>query len=158
MNPNTGFVAQIFSSMILCFLSWGCSDEGPQTEELSRASGIYMLTELNVAPPQDIDGDGVASVNLLDELNCISGTLYLRADGTYALSLVGIEIVSVPNDRFFFACAPIRNSDSTWNIQNGSITLFADVTTTPYLLNDNELARIVGENLPGIQSVVYVKQ
>ncbi|GAB5472304.1 MAG: hypothetical protein Mars2KO_04030 [Maribacter sp.] len=150
-------VALLVSSTVALF---SCSDTNGSTSEreVSRASGTYILTELNVAPPQDIDGDGVISVNLISELNCISGILFLRPDGTYELNLTGVEVTSITNGRFFFSCGTPRNSDSTWNIQNGSVTLFADVTTTPYKLADNQLTRIVGEDLPGIQSVVYVKQ
>lgn len=126
--------------------------------ELSNASGTYILTELNVSPAQDINGDGMASINLLDELNCISASLSLRADGSYALNLTGIEVITIPNGRFFIACANPRNSDSNWNIQNGMITLFSDVTITPYTLVGDELTRTLGQDLPGIQSVIYVKQ
>lgn len=145
---------------LLTFATISCSnDNGPSSEsEISKASGIYELIELNVSPPQDIDGDGSASTNLLDELSCISGTLSLRSNGTYGFNLTGIEVTSITNGQFFIDCGPSRNSESNWNIQEGLVTLFADVTTTPYMLVDDRLTRTVGESLPGIQSVVYLKQ
>ncbi len=146
--------------VFLTFIMISCSDDdGPAEEsEISKASGTYVLTELNVNPAQDIDGDGTASTNLLNELPCISGTLSLRSNGTYGFNLTGIEVTAITNGQFFIDCAPARNSDSNWNIQNGLVTLFADVTTTPYSLVGDELSRTLGEDLPGIQSVVYVKQ
>jgi len=149
--------------VILLFLNFiiiSCSnDDGPITEsEISKASGAYELIELNVNPPQDINGDGVASSNLIDELSCISGTLSLGSNGNYAFKLVGIEVTPITNGQFFINCAVERNSGSIWNIQNGLVTLFADVTTTPYMLVDDRLTRMVGEDLPGIQNVVYLKQ
>lgn len=145
---------------LLTFVIISCSnDNGPAAEnEISKASGTYELIALNVNPPQDIDGDGTASTNLLEELSCISGTLSLRSNGTYGFNLTGIEVTSIPNGRFFIECGTARNSDSNWNIQNGMVTLFADVTTTPYMLVDDRLTRTVGESLPGIQGVVYLKQ
>ena len=145
---------------ILNFTILSCSsDNGPAVEsEISKASGTYELIELNVNPPQDINEDGTASTNLLDELSCISGTLSLRSNGTYGFNLTGIEVTSITGGQFFIDCATARNSDSNWNIKNGLVTLFADVTTTPYMLVDDKLTRTVGEDLPGIQSVVYVKQ
>lgn len=150
------------TATLLCyaFALISCSsDDGPPSEsELSLASGTYVLTELNVNPAQDIDGDGTASTNLLNELSCIAGAINLRSNGTYSLNLTGIEVTSITNGQFFIDCGEARNSDSNWNIQNGLITLFADVTTTPYALVGDELTRTLGEDLPGIQSVVYVKQ
>ena len=145
---------------LLVFSIFSCSsDDGPAEEsEISKASGTYELIELNVNPPQDINADGTASTNLLDELDCISGTLSLRSNGTYGFNLTGIEVTSITNGQFFIDCAAERNSDSNWNIQNGLVTLFADVTTTPYMLVDDRLTRTIGESLPGIQSVVYLKQ
>ena len=145
---------------LLNFAMISCSnDDGPAEEsEISKASGTYALIELNVNPPQDINDDGTASTNLLDELSCISGTLSLRSNGTYGFNLTGVEVTSITNGEFFIDCATARNSDSNWNIQNGLVTLFADVTTTPYMLVDDRLTRTVGEDLPGIQSVVYLKQ
>lgn len=145
---------------LLTFAIISCSnDDGPTKEsEISKASGTYELIELNVSPPQDIDGDGTVSTNLLDELSCISGTLSLRSNGTYGFNLTGIEVTSITNGQFFIDCGTSRNSDSNWNIQEGMVTLFADVTTTPYMLVDDRLTRTVGESLPGIQSVVYLKQ
>ncbi|MFS4448265.1 hypothetical protein ACKWCA_16455 [Maribacter sp. 2307UL18-2] len=153
--PKTA-VLLVFGTLALLSCS---DDDGPVTEnEIAMASGTYILTELNVNPAQDIDGDGTASTNLLDELSCISGALNLRSNGTYSLNLTGIEVTSITGGQFFIDCGEARNSDSNWNIQNGLVTLFADVTTTPYSLVGEELTRTLGEDLPGIQSVVYVKQ
>lgn len=154
----------VFKSPIILFLLFfsivSCSsDDSPAGEsEVSKASGTYVLTELNVNPPQDINEDGTASTNLLNELPCISGTLSLRSNGTYGFNLSGITVTSITNGTFFIDCSESRNSDSNWNIQNGLVTLFGDVTTTPYMLVDDVLSRTTGEDLPGIQSVVYIKQ
>ncbi len=154
------FFKNSLALLLFAFIIASCSsDDSPATEsELSKASGTYELIELNVNPPQDINGDDTPSTNLLEELSCISGTLTLRSNGTYSFNLTGIEVTSITNGQFFIDCASVRNSDSNWNIQNGLVTLFADVTTTPYMLVDDQLTRTIGENLPGIQSVVYLKQ
>ena len=157
-------IQELFKAPLLIFfltftLISCSSDDGPAAEsEISKASGTYVLTELNVNPPQDINEDGTASTNLLDELPCISGTLSLRSNGTYGFNLTGITVTSITNGTFFIDCSESRNSDSNWNIQNGLVTLFGDVTTTPYMLVDDVLSRTIGEDLPGIQGVVYVKQ
>ncbi len=154
------FFKNLVILLLLNFTLISCSnDNAPATaSEISKASGVYELIELNVNPPQDINGDGTASSNLLDELSCSSGTLSLQSNGTYAFNLVGIEVTPITNGEFFIDCAAERNSNSSWNIQSGLVTLFADVTTTPYMLVDDRLTRTVGEDLPSIQSVVYLKQ
>lgn len=145
---------------LLVFLVSSCqNDDGATTNnEVTEASGTYELIELNVSPAQDINADGTASTNLLNELSCITGTIVLRSDGSYGLNLVGVEVTAITGGQFFIDCAPSINSSSNWNINAGQITLFADFTTTPYQLNGNTLTRAIGENLPGIQSVVYEKQ
>lgn len=154
------YFKKVFVLSTFCLILFSCSsDDDPAGEsEVSKASGTYVLTELNVNPAQDINEDGTASTNLLDELACISGTLSLRSDGTYAFNLMGITVTSITNEQFFIDCSTSRNSASNWNIQNGLVTLFGDVTTTPYMLVGDVLSRTIGEDLPGIQSVVYVKQ
>jgi len=146
--------------LLFTLLIVSCSnDDGTAEEsEISKASGTYSLIELNVNPPQDINEDGTASTNLMDELNCVSGTLSLRSNGTYGSNFTGIEVTSITNGQFFIDCATAVNSDSNWNIQNGLVTLFADVNTSPFMLVDDRLSRSNGEDLPGIQSIVYVKQ
>lgn len=152
----SNIVIYLFATFIL----YSCAnDDAPANDsEVSKAAGTYQLIELNVDPAQDINDDGTESTNLLDELSCISGTLVLRSDGSYSLNLTGIEVTSITNGEFFIACATPRNSSSNWNIQGGQVTLFADVTTTPYVLANDNLTRTLGENLPGIHSVVYEKQ
>lgn len=147
----------IFTAFI--FLS-ACSEDPdePGPNEIEAASGTYILREINVNPPQDVNDDGIASTNLLNELACISGNLVLRDDGNYALNLTGVEVTSITGGLFFITCSQPTVSNSNWNINGGQITLFGNVTTTPYVLLDNTLTRTVGEDLPNIQSVVYQKQ
>ncbi len=148
-----------FGLIMIVILALCCKkDDEPTESEVSKAAGTYQLTELNVSPPQDINEDGIASTNLLNELPCISGRLSLEADGSYTFDLTGIQVTTITGGQFFIDCAPPRNSSSNWSITGSQITLFADVTTTPYVFVDNTLTRTVGENLPGIQGVVYVKQ
>lgn len=159
MKIKKMFKTPVFLFLLMIFIISCSSDDSASTDsEFTTASGTYVLTELNVNPAQDINEDGTASTNLLDELPCISGTLSLRSNGTYGFNLTGITVTSITNGEFFIVCATARNSDSNWNIQNGLVTLFGDVTTTPYMLVDDVLSRTIGEDLPGIQGVVYVKQ
>lgn len=159
MKIKLFFKTPAFFFIFICLIISCSDDDSPAAEsEVSKASGTYELIELNVNPPQDINEDGTASTNLLEELSCISGTLNLRSNGTYAFNLTGVQVTSITNGLFFIECGSARNSDSNWNIQNGLITLFADVTTTPYNLVDDTLTRTIAEDLPGIQSVVYQKQ
>ncbi len=159
MKIEIRFALRFFFLLALIFLN-ACSDntadDGPT--EIEAASGNFVLTELNVNPPQDVNEDGTASTNLLNEMPCISGNLVLRDDGAYVLNLTAIEVTNITGGLFFITCSQPITSNSNWNINAGEITLFGNFTTTPYVLNGSTLTRTIGEDLPNIQSVVYQKQ
>ncbi len=159
MKNETKLTLLIFILTSFIFLS-ACSDDSENNgpSDIEAASGIYILTELNVNPAQDVNEDGIASTNLLNEMPCISGNLVLKDDGTYVLTLTGVEVTSITGDLFFISCSPRTVSNSNWTINAGQITLFGNVTTTPYVLADNMLTRATGEDLPNLQNVVYQKQ
>lgn len=159
MKINQKFTQLLFLVIALISMSACSDDEGNNgPSEIEAASGTYVLTELNVNPPQDVNEDGTASTNLLNEMPCISGNLVLRDDGAYVLNLTAVEVTSITGGLFFITCSQPITSNSNWNINGGQITLFGNFTTTPYVLNGSTLTRTVGEDLPNIQNVVYQKQ
>lgn len=121
--------------------------------------GTWSLVELNVTPDQDIDGDGTANSNILDELNCVSGTLTFRDDNTWSLAFNGVNITSITGNLFDIRCSNFTStSNGTWRIQNNQLTLFQGFTSIFYTLNDNRLTNVIGEDLPEFRSEVYEKQ
>jgi len=125
------YILSIFSFMLVLV---GCSDDDGKVvsnDELTMASGIYNLVELNINPAQDINNDGNTTSNVLTELPCATGTFHL-------------------------SCTPDTTTKSgSWNISNNQITLFDGATNFNFTKDVDRLTIIVGDDLPGFASMVF---
>lgn len=147
----------LFVCLALCI---SCSsDDGPsQPDEREKAIGSYTITALNVSPAQDVDNDGTASTNLLDEMSCITGTLNVNADSSWNLNVIRINVTTITGGLFFIDCGDADSSSGTWSFANNQLSLNGGFEPTLYLLNGDTLTRQIGEDLPGFQSAVFTKQ
>ncbi|MBT8185453.1 MAG: hypothetical protein KJN76_11485 [Eudoraea sp.] len=157
MKPAEKLLLLIFT---LAFLVSCSSDDSPTgSSDEDAIIGTWDLVELNISPDQDINEDGTANSNILNELSCVSGTLTFREDHTWSLAFNGVNITSITGGLFFISCASFTSTGSgTWQLQNNQLTLFQGFTTIFYTLNDNKLTNIIGEDLPQFSSEVYQKQ
>jgi hypothetical protein len=145
---------------MLFFIIACSSDNGPvDVTTPDPIVGTWELIELNISPPQDINGDGNSTSNILTDLDCVSGTLTFREDRTWDLSFDGVTITHITGGLFIFRCANFTSGGAgTWQLQNNQLTLFQGTTSIFYMLNGNRLTNSVGEDLPGFRSEVYEKQ
>ncbi len=145
--------------LIVSALFISCSsDDGPSgPDPRDEAVGTYTLTALNVNPAQDVNEDGTASTNLLDEMICITGTLTLNADTSWNLNVIRINVTTITGGQFFIACGDADVSTGNWTISNGQVSLNGGFEPTIYTLSNNMLTRQIGEDLPGFQSAVFTK-
>ncbi|MFM1878263.1 MAG: hypothetical protein RLZZ241_1129, partial [Bacteroidota bacterium] len=141
-----------------------CSKDGSGPESnpnLELAIGTWRLTELNIAPEQDIDEDGQSTTNIMDELNCISGTLQLNADYSWTFSGTDVVITTITGGLFKFFCSESpRTAQGIWDINGNGIRLADDVgNLTNFVLDTEEILLIntIGNSLPGLQAEVYSK-
>lgn len=147
--------------MTLLLLIASCSSESAPVvvAETPPVVGIWDLVELNINPPQDINGNGNTTTNILTELSCVSGVLTIRADNSWDLILNGVIITAITGDLFNIECANFTSSSAgTWSFQNNQLTLFQGVTPTFYTLSADNLTNIFGEDLPQFSSEVYQKR
>jgi hypothetical protein len=139
-------------------LSCGSDDSG-DTSEPAPVIGSWDLIELNISPAQDVDQDGTPNGNLLDELNCVSGTLTINEVGTWSLNLNGVTVTSITGGLFDISCNPAPSFNSgTWAFQNNRLTLFQGDSPIVLTFNNDRLTNLVGETLPEFFSEVYQKQ
>ncbi len=148
------------SAILLTLLIIACSsdDNADTTSTPDEAIGSYTLSAVNVTPAQDVNEDGSSSTNLLDEMSCLNGTLTLNADTSWSLNLVRLNVTSITGGQFFIECSDSDSSSGTWTNSNGQINLNGSFEPTVYLLSDDTLTRQLGDELPGFQSIVFVKQ
>jgi hypothetical protein len=145
-----------FSALLF---SCGSDDDSGNNNEPAPVIGVWDLVELNVSPAQDIDQDGTASANILDELNCVSGTLTINDVGTWSLNLSGVSVTSITGGLFDIRCNPTQNFNSgTWAFQNNQLTLFQGIDPIVLTLNGDQLTNLIGGSLPEFSSEVYQKR
>ncbi len=147
----------VFVSVIL--LSCGSDDNSGGNDEPAPVIGVWDLVELNVTPAQDIDQDGTANGNILDELNCVSGTLTINDVGTWSLNLDGVTVTTITGGLFDIRCDQLQSFNSgTWAFQNNQLTLFQGIEPIILTLDGDRLTNLVGETLPDFFSEVYQKR
>lgn len=157
MNPLKTYSSTI---LLMVFMVSCSSDDGPiDVITPDPIVGTWELTQLNISPPQDINGDGNTTSNILSDLDCVSGTLTFSADKTWDLSFNGVNVTPITGGLFNITCANFTSSGSgIWQLQNNQLTLFQGTTSIFYMLNGTTLTNSVGEDLPGFRSEVYEKQ
>lgn len=147
----------LFTCLVLLFISCSSDDENNTNDDNALVIGTYNLTEINVNVAQDVDEDGTASNNMLDELDCLNGTLEINADGTWILDLVELDITSVTGDFYAIRCARTNNFTGKWSFKSSVLDLNATNFGT-MVLNSSVLTEGVNEDLPGVLNRKFTKQ
>lgn len=150
-------------ALVLGLALCACSSDGDDSkEQLSEAQlnaivGTWNLVEYNVTPPQDGNNDGTASGNLLEELDCLSGSLVLTNEFKWTRTLVQLGSAPITGGELGLFCASTSTKSGSWAYLEGDIYL-SEGTDGIYSLNGTSLTFDIGETLPGIDSYVYEKQ
>lgn len=161
------FSRLVFVSVLTIFVS--CDNEPLEGFDLTQINqittggvvtnttsidGTWKLTAWNATNAVDINNDGTASVNLLDELNCYDNeTIVFSSDNT-AISMsttyadIEVELVVGTTNEYNFTstCVPeIENTNLTW-AQVGNIVATTDVVsggTNNFTLNGSQLSFLI---------------
>lgn len=155
MRLLKSFIVLFVSSFLL--LACSSDDGGDDTNQNDLVIGSYTLTAITINPPQDINEDGTASSNLLDELTCITGTLTVNADQSWSLDMVRLNVTSITGELFFIDCGDSVSSGGIWSFSNNQLSLTSSFESIIYGLNGNTLTRQIGEDLPSFQNMAFTK-
>ncbi|MGW9686263.1 hypothetical protein [Flagellimonas sp. 2504JD1-5] len=137
-------------------LSSCSSDDDAGTDALNSAViGIWDLVEVNISSAQDIDNDGTASTNLLDEVDCISGTLLIDGDLVWTLEQSVINVTTITGGQFFADCSGTNSTTGIWSASQTSVSFSGDDAPNPFNIINGQLVNQIGDDLPGILSYVY---
>ncbi len=118
--------------------------------------GLWDLVEVNVNPPQDLNMDGTASTNLMDELDCISGSLLIDGNLVWTFEQTQLTATPITGDQFEVDCTGTISGTGNWFSDETQVTFTGnDEILTLLSISGNQLVNNVGQNLPGIQSFVY---
>jgi len=153
---------KVLMPLVVCLIVLqACSsdDNAPVEENNDAVVGTWNLAELNINPPQDINGDGNTTSNILTELPCATGTLTINSDGSWSSSVVNLDITSITGTLYDIRCTNTSSTASgVWQFQNSQLSLFFNTTLFLYNLSGDRLTNTTNEDLPGFMSEVYEKQ
>ncbi|WP_190808699.1 hypothetical protein [Flagellimonas sp. S3867] len=141
--------------LLISLVSCSSDDDGGSTLINSDVIGIWDLVEVNISSAQDIDNDGTPSSNLLDEVDCISGTLLIDGDLAWTLEQSIVTITTITGGLFFADCSGNSSSSGTWTASETLVSFSGDNAPVPFNIINGQLVHQVGDALPGVQSYVY---
>lgn len=120
--------------------------------------GTWVLTEINISAAIDTNNDGSTTSNLLTEVDCLRDTLTLTADNNWSSSGVFPSFISpITGNLYNVSCSPVINRSGTWGFSGSSLFLSGDFLAT-FLFDGSRLTLPIGNELPGLQSLVYERQ
>ncbi len=114
-------------SIALFFTSCSSDDDngGDGEPDMVSLVGTWELTSASGALPVDLDMDGNASANLLEELPCFEDTIVVSDDNTYNQNVTEIDVNITPE------LPPVVTADCTglilevtgeWSLASGQLT------------------------------------
>ncbi|HEX8564000.1 MAG TPA: lipocalin family protein [Flavobacterium sp.] len=164
--PFVAFAALLFS----------CSDDD-DSNTVSNPEGLYRMTAFNISEePSDLDGDGDASTNIMNETHCFdNSTVQINEDHTFTANSEGLEIqIDSEGNPSEFACYDDGAISGTWSLSGNEITFTflsdgsgdtftydIDADSLSYFIPDGTAFGTVGGNPAYITSdieIVYTKQ
>ncbi len=148
--------------LIAGFLTACSSDKDEEGQKISQEQldalvGTWTLVEYNVTPEQDVDGDGSASENLLEELDCLEATLVLTQEFRWSLNNVQLTVTPITGGAFGINCGPASSDSGPWLFLNNQVLLSEGADGT-FQLSGSTLTQTIGDDLPGVRQLVYQKQ
>ncbi|MEM9076335.1 MAG: hypothetical protein AAGC43_04810 [Bacteroidota bacterium] len=148
-----------FIFLLVCCIS--CSiddgvDEGPSVN--FAVIGLWDLAEVNVNPPQDLDMDGNASTNLMDELDCISGSLLIDGNFIWTFEQTELTITTITGDQFSVVCNGTVSGTGNWLSSQTEVTFTGNDVLTSLTISGEQLIDDIGMDLPEIESFVYERR
>ncbi|MDC8005901.1 hypothetical protein POV27_17745 [Aureisphaera galaxeae] len=106
------------------FLLFACSNDDVQRgKQKVTLKGSYVMIEGEMETPMDINGDGVASTNLMEELpNCVEWALNLSSNFFYSYRTN--EVAEVNGGLEFNCFFPHAYSSGIWTEDGDVLVLF----------------------------------
>ncbi|NJB72553.1 hypothetical protein GGR42_003044 [Saonia flava] len=147
----------IFVNLLFISCSSDSSEDSNNVSPSAEVMGSWALAEININPPQDVNEDGTASTNVLNELSCLNSTLLLNNDFTWSLSGTDLNVQFITGNLYNLTCKPTSSLVGTWGFSNNTVILTGNIDITLQLSNGNTLTNLQNLDLPDVQSVVYVK-
>jgi len=148
----------LYFSMLILMIS--CSDDDGNDGGFSTASlvGTWDLVAVNVSSAVDVNGDGSSSKNLLDEEDCISGSIVLKDDTTYQFELSNFSLTPITNNQYVVQCSGVSQATGAWASDGVEIVFQGSSLLGTLQLSNNTMIKVVASELPGVATYVYERR
>jgi|GEM_PF-1061445 len=158
MTKSFKIVISLLPALFLISCSSENDNSEPQIvqEQLDALVGTWTLVTYEVNPPQDVNKDGTASANLLDELDCLSGTLVLTDKLRWNRTMVRVIAAPITGGAFGIACGSTSSDSGDWLFLDNQLLLEKGAEGT-FAISGTTLTQTVGDDLPGVRKMVYQK-
>lgn len=156
---NIKKVALLISTLLFMVSCSEDGDDGPSGFSSEELLGTWVLVEVKLSDDVDIDGDGQVSTNLMDEEDCVSGSIIFKADTTYQFEQASFTINSITNNQYYVDCYGTDLATGAW-ASDGSYVAFqgSSILNSNFQLMGGQLIWNKNEELPGVTSYIYEKQ
>lgn len=113
---------KVLSLAAIAAIMFSCSSD--DDNNTSDPVGLYTISAFTITEPQDLNGDGVSSSNILTETHCFDGGfIQLNADHTFTASSDGMEITMTTGGVEEVSCYDDGNFPGTWTVSGNLVTL-----------------------------------
>ncbi|CAM3922252.1 lipocalin family protein [Flavobacterium cucumis] len=154
-----------FSILLTTLLLLSCENEplDPAIDVSGNSSvvGSYFITAFNTSVPTDLNQDGTASSNQLNETTCFDGNyILLNPDNTFTANSKGIDITTNGTDETI-TCFVDPDINGTWSLSGDQLSLtyteageqFTDIftvsgSTLTLSINDGEIVGVTSTGDP----------
>jgi len=155
-------LAKLLTLLVLASLvtvSCSSDDSGDGGENQSaELVGSWQLVEMNISQAIDTNDDGSTSTNLLTEVDCLRDAITINPSGDWSSTGVFPALISpITGNLYNVTCSTVINRSGNWQFSGSSLFLSGDFQAT-FLFSGNRLTLAIGNELPGLQSLVYEKQ
>nr|WP_321222698.1 hypothetical protein [uncultured Psychroserpens sp.] len=135
-----------------------CTNNNQQATDVE---GTWLLTGWIGTEPIDLNEDGTASINFLDEMNCYENeTIVFNADGTgvimstsFATFTFDIEVGTTDEYEYTIECElEDENTNMTWTQTGNTVSIDDSESVSDFTLNGNQLSILIPEGFVAFSS------
>lgn len=120
-------------AIALVIVACGNDDDSSENSEASIV-GAFVLVEMNLEEPIDLDENGTSSSNLLDEAPCFDSLVTFSANQTYEASSDVLEVFftsdSEGNESITVDCFGPFDETGTYTLEGNVLTINEDEDNT----------------------------
>ncbi len=160
MRPKSKFrqMKKLLSLLAIALILGACSnDDDGGGDNTATLVGSWTLTSYLLDQPVDVNLDGTASNDFLEELPCYTSTATFSSDGSFSSSTSEIDVeIDIINGTTEVICIDPVSLTGTWELNGDqlSITAEGETDTQQVDLNGNTLTFSVTD--PDFGSATWV--